>query len=80
MASVSGTRACGGAVQSGFDALHGEGVLQDYNGAVKWYPKSAEQDNRLAQANLGLMYELARGVTQDFKAALKWYRLMHSKN
>ena len=34
---------------------NGEGVLQDYNEAVKWYPKSAEQDNRLAQATLGLM-------------------------
>lgn len=34
----------------------GEGVPQDYNEAVKWWKKSAEQGNANAQCGLGIIY------------------------
>ena len=53
---------------------NGEEVKQDYNEALKWYRKAAEQGNALALDSLGAMYYLGRGVERDFKEALKWYR------
>jgi alpha/beta superfamily hydrolase len=52
---------------------NGQGVLQDYKEAVKWYRKSAEQRYKGGQYNLGFMYEKGRGVVQDYKEAVKWY-------
>jgi len=34
----------------------------------------AEKGDRVAQYNLGVMYEKSQGVEQDFKEAFKWYR------
>ena len=53
----------------------GNGVLQDYAEAVKWYRLSAEQGYAGAQYNLGVMYDKGDGVLQDYTEALKWYRL-----
>ena len=53
---------------------NGEGVLQDYAEAAKWYRKAAEQGYAKAQFNLGTMYDEGRGVRQDFAEAAKWYR------
>jgi uncharacterized protein len=36
---------------------NGNGVVQDYAEAVKWYRLAAEQGNAKAQNNLGVMYE-----------------------
>ena len=52
----------------------GQGVLQDYKEAVKWYLKAAEQGHASAQFNLGLLYYRGQGVLQDYKKASKWYR------
>jgi len=52
---------------------NGQGVIQDYKEAVKWYTKAAEQGNVDAQYNLGLMYNNGQGVIQDYKEAVKWY-------
>jgi alpha/beta superfamily hydrolase len=52
---------------------NGQGVLQDYKEAVKWYTKSAEQGLVQAQFNLGNMYRKGQGVLQDYKEAVKWY-------
>ncbi len=46
----------------------------DYAEAVKWYRKSADQGNALAQLNLGFMYNEGQGVPQDYAEAVKWYR------
>jgi uncharacterized protein len=54
----------------------GEGVIQDYKEAVKWYRLAADQGFFYAQNNLGLMYEHGQGVHQDYKEAVKWYRLL----
>ena len=49
------------------------GVPQSYTEAVKWYLKSAEQGNVIAQYNLGVCYESGRGVPRSYKEAVKWY-------
>jgi hypothetical protein len=61
--------------QKGEDYYYGEkGVSQDYEEAVKWYRKSAEQGNANGQNELGLMYDKGNGVAQDYEKAMKWYR------
>ena len=45
----------------------GQGVLQDYKEAVKWYRLAAEQGYSKAQYNLGLMYYKGLGVPQDWE-------------
>ena len=54
---------------------NGEGVLQDYKEAVKWYRLAAEQGYVDAQFNLGVVYDNGEGVPQDYAEAVKWYRL-----
>jgi TPR repeat protein len=47
----------------------------DYDQALKWYRKGADQGYALAQSALGSMYQMGRGVPQNFGEALKWYLL-----
>lgn len=48
---------------------------KDYNEALKWYRKSAEQGNALGQCILGRIYTDGLGrVNQDYDEALKWSR------
>ena len=58
---------------------NGEGVLQDYKEALKWYLLAAEQGNNSAQNNLGLMYEYGDGVIQDKVYAHMWYNIAASQ-
>jgi TPR repeat protein len=44
-------------------------VLQDYTEAIKWYSKAAAHGHALAEANLGLLYEMGWGVPQDYSQA-----------
>lgn len=53
----------------------GDGVVQNYFEAAKWYQKAADQGNAKAQCNLGLCYELGRGVEKDHASAFRWYKL-----
>ncbi|MDP8268381.1 MAG: tetratricopeptide repeat protein [Candidatus Tenebribacter davisii] len=53
----------------------GQGVIQDYEEAVKWYRLAAEQGNAVAQNNLGFCYKDGEGVIQDYEEAVKWIRL-----
>ena len=46
----------------------------DYDKALKWYRKAAEQGLATAQCNLGWCYDNGRGVTQNYAEAAKWYR------
>ena len=41
---------------------------------LKWYRKSAEQDEATAQNNLAVMYANGYGVKRDYVEAVKWYR------
>ena len=58
----------------GYMYYNGEGVVQDYKEAVKWYRKAAEQGDADAQYNLGGMYKNGQGVVQNYKEAVKWTR------
>lgn len=53
---------------------HGDGVPQDYQQAVYWYRRAAEQGHCEAQYNLGACYENGDGVPQDYQQAVYWYR------
>jgi TPR repeat protein len=52
----------------------GEGVVKNYEEAVNWYRKAAEQGFAGAQNNLAVMYEEGLGVPRDYSEAAKWYR------
>lgn len=47
---------------------------KEYEQAVYWYRKAAEQGYALAQCNLGYCYENGTGVTEDKAQAVHWYR------
>ena len=52
----------------------GNGIKKDYNEAVKWFRKAAEQEYAEAQFRLGLAYEDGRkGVAKDYAEAVKWF-------
>ncbi len=54
---------------------HGNyGVEKNFNEAVKWYRKAAEQENVFAQCNLAYCYESGEGVEKDLHQAVIWYR------
>ncbi len=53
---------------------NGDGVEQDYEEALEWFRKAAEQGDLLAQYSLGDMYENGNGVEQDYEEALEWFR------
>ena len=56
----------------------GQGVIQDYKAAFKWFTLSAEQDNSAAQFNLGGMYVNGQGVIQNYTRAYMWYSISAS--
>jgi TPR repeat protein len=56
----------------GISYYNGEGVLQDYKEAVKWYRKAAEQGYADAQNNLAVCYFGGMGVLQDYVEAYAW--------
>ena len=47
---------------------------KDYEEAVKWYRKAAEQGHAAAQYNLGVCYRNGIGISTDESEAVKWYR------
>lgn len=51
----------------------GQSVSRDFNEAVKWYSKAAQQGFAKAQYELGVLYEGGIGVPQNFKHAFEWY-------
>ncbi|MFI3220880.1 MAG: tetratricopeptide repeat protein [Methylococcales bacterium] len=46
----------------------------DYQKAVEWYRKAAEQGYAAGQCNLGFMYTHGYGVPKDYQQAADWYR------
>ena len=53
----------------------GEGVIQDYKEAVKWFRLAAEQGDAQAQYKVGRSYAIGEGVFQNAEEAVKWFRL-----
>ena len=44
----------------------GIGVRENPAEAARWYLRAAEQGDKEAQSNLGVLYDTGRGVPQDF--------------
>ena len=53
---------------------YGKGVPQDYNEAIRWYRKSADQGDAMAQYGLAFMYDRGTGLPQDYAEAVRWGR------
>lgn len=51
------------------------GITQNYQEALKWYRKAANQGIAGAQANLGRMYDDGKGVPKNYQEAVKWYKM-----
>ena len=75
---LTGLVGSGGAVWADAVSDFNKGVdafdAGNFEEAVKWYRKSAEQGDALGQYALGWMYSNGKGVTQDYAEAVKWYR------
>ena len=56
----------------------GAGVPQDYETAVKWYTRAAEQEDAYAQYYLGWMYVEGKGVPKDSVYAYMWWNIAAS--
>ena len=54
---------------------NGQGVVQDYAEAVRWYKMAAAQGDVNAQYNLGVMYAAGRGVLQNNVQAHMWFNI-----
>jgi len=52
---------------------HGNGVLQDYTEAIKWYKLAAAKKDSGALNNLGYLYHNGLGVKKSMKEACKYY-------
>ncbi|KAF9154485.1 hypothetical protein BG015_000772 [Linnemannia schmuckeri] len=61
-----------------------KGVPQDYQAAMDWYLKAAEQGHADSHYNIGVLYDYGRaqhwgaydydhGVSQDYTKAAEWY-------
>ena len=46
---------------------------EDYNQAIKWLLKLAQQEDSVAQCLLADYYENGKGVTPDHRTAIEWY-------
>ncbi|KAK5828185.1 hypothetical protein F5H01DRAFT_375916 [Linnemannia elongata] len=51
----------------------GKGILQDYEQAMTWYLKAANQRSAPAQYAIGSLYDHGQGVPQDYEQAMDWY-------
>jgi hypothetical protein len=63
----------------GYAYYCGQGVLQDYIEAARWWREAADQGAANAQFNLGLLYYGGRGVPQDYAEAHLWIDLAASR-
>jgi uncharacterized protein len=57
----------------------GQGMIQDYAEASRWYRKAAEQGDAVAQSNLGIIYGQGQGRPPDYVEAHMWFNLAASR-
>lgn len=67
-----------GAMLSGI--LGGNSELINYDEAIKWYLKAAEQGNAQAQSRLGIIYKEGKGVTKNLSTAKYWLQKAAENN
>ena len=60
--------------------FRGKGTSQNYQEALKWFQKAAQQGLSDAQLNTGVMYYQGKGVTQNYNEALKWFNKAAKQN
>ncbi len=53
---------------------NGEGASKDYEKAMQWFRKAAEQDHVTAQFFLGSMSDKGKGTPRNYAQAVCWYR------
>ena len=53
----------------------GYGVQRDYDEAMRWFRRAADQGDAGAQYNLAFMYATGRGVRKDLVQAYMWFDL-----
>ena len=58
----------------GFMYANGQGVAQDYQQAMAWSRKAADDGIAVAMYNIGVGYDHGQGVVQDYQQAMAWYR------
>ena len=51
----------------------GEGVKRNYQQALAWYRKAADQGQADAQNELGIMYAAGEGVAKNDQQAIEWF-------
>ncbi|KAF9106137.1 hypothetical protein BGX29_010387 [Mortierella sp. GBA35] len=51
----------------------GEVVQKDYQAAMDWYLKAADQGDPVGLRKVGVLYYHGQGVPQDYSAAMEWY-------
>ena len=61
-------------INNGNAYYSGHGVSQDYNEAVRWYRKAADQGIAYAQYALGVSYAKGQGIPQSYIEAIRWFR------
>jgi len=52
----------------------GSGMDQNWEKAVYWYRRAAEQGHVRAQLQMGIAYQKGRGVERDNAVAVEWFR------
>ena len=62
-------------LEVGYKYHFGRGVEIDYEEAMKWYRKAADQGLVRAKYRIGVMYEYGRSVLKDEAEAFKWFQL-----
>lgn len=52
---------------------YGNGVVQNYDEAVKWYEKAAQMGHQEAQCDLGNCYYYGEGLPENYERSVYWY-------
>lgn len=64
----------------GYKYEKGEGVKQNFEKAIYWYTKAAEQNNILSQYSLGEFYLEGKVVPKNIEKAIYWYKQAAKQN
>jgi TPR repeat protein len=58
----------------------GQGVAQDYRGAMAWYRRAAALGSATGAFNVAVLYDAGLGVPRDRAQAAEWYRRAASRH
>ncbi len=61
--------------QLGLLYLTGNGAIQDFEEAARWFELAAEKNHALAQYELGMIYKVGYGVAADLEKSYMWLNL-----